>query len=90
MEIFRRFARVVDGATTIVRKLLVSGLYAFELKVTDNNGIFGFDMVTVNVIVVVIHNPCMYLPSRYSYPAYAGRKIDRWRVYNSVTMMILR
>jgi hypothetical protein len=41
-----------NRATTIVRKLSVSGLYAFELKVTDNNGLFGFDTVSVNVLPI--------------------------------------
>jgi len=42
----------MNSPTTTVRKLSVAGLYAFELKVTDNNGIFGFDTVTVNVLPI--------------------------------------
>jgi hypothetical protein len=42
----------MNSPTTTVRKLSVSGLYAFELKVTDNNGIFGFDTVNVNVLPI--------------------------------------
>jgi hypothetical protein len=42
----------MNNPTTKVRKLSVSGLYAFELKVTDNSGIFGFDTVNVNVLPI--------------------------------------
>ncbi len=41
-----------NSPTTIVRKLSVSGLYTFELKVIDNYGLFGFDTVTVNVLPI--------------------------------------
>jgi hypothetical protein len=42
----------MNSPTTTVRKLSVSGLYAFELKVTDNNGIFGFDTINVHVLPI--------------------------------------
>jgi hypothetical protein len=42
----------MNNPTTIVRKLSVSGLYAFEFKVTDNNGLFGFDTISVNVLPI--------------------------------------
>ena len=41
-----------NSPTTRVRKLSVSGLYTFELKVIDNYGLFGFDTVTVNVLPI--------------------------------------
>ncbi|HSZ33136.1 MAG TPA: hypothetical protein VK772_07485 [Puia sp.] len=41
-----------NSPTTIVKKLSVSGIYTFELKVIDNYGLFGFDTVNVNVLPI--------------------------------------
>ncbi len=41
-----------NSPTTGVRKLSVSGLYTFELKVIDNYGLFGFDTINVHVLPI--------------------------------------
>ena len=41
-----------NNRTTIARNLSLSGLYAFELKVTDNRGLTGRNSVDINVLPI--------------------------------------
>jgi hypothetical protein len=41
-----------NNRTTLARNLSLSGLYTFELKVTDNRGLTGRNSVDINVLLI--------------------------------------